>query len=115
MSRQRKLNDKPVNIVILIDLVDVLHEPLFADGVRKAHRGIMKSYFLAGPDLMINIRLTCTVVTHQDDGEVWNFFILPFTLRNFQRYLLLNLSRNFLSVNKRVRCLQGFRHCYSYL
>ena len=63
----------------------------------------METNRLTSFDLVINIRLTGTIISHEDNGEMRNFLILFFAQRNCLRNFIFDVGGNFFSIDECVR------------
>ena len=100
LGRQRKLNYKSIYILIVVHVIDVLHEAFLADGVGKPHHRVMKSHRFACFNFIIDISLAGAVVAYQDNGQVWNFLVLCFACRDLYCDLRFYIHGDLLAINQ---------------
>src|SRR5690606_26523929 len=92
MIWQRQLNDKAIDIVIIVDVVDMIHQPVFADCISESHHSVVKTNRLARFDLVVNVSLARTVVADEDDSKVRDFLPLLFAGGNPLRDFLFDVG-----------------------
>src|SRR5687767_7441806 len=111
--RQWQLDNKSINIVVVVHVIDVFHQTFFADGIRKPHHRVVKTDALAGFHFVVNICLASTIITDQNNSEMRNLFPLLLARGYLYSNLTFYIGRYFFSVYKCVRSLKSFLHGYN--
>jgi hypothetical protein len=90
-------------------MIDVLHQFFFADGISKAHGGVMKANLLTGFYLVVDIGLACTIIADKNDSEVRCFLSLGFTVIDLGADFRFYFCGNSAAVN------EGIGLCFCHL
>ncbi len=98
MSRQRELDDEAVHLLVAVQAVYLLEQPLFGHVIVKADERAAEAARFARLHLVGNVCLAAAVVPYQYRREVGRSFAGCDHLGNFLRYLALERGCGFFSI-----------------